>query len=63
MLRIGRVSVAIRRFVRSYTRIPQLDRNQLERYSWTGTNYIARDRLLTDRVSYVYKYLLVPQVE
>jgi hypothetical protein len=31
LLRIGRVSVAIRRFVRSYIRIPQLDRDQLYR--------------------------------
>ena len=32
LLRVGRVSVTIRRFVRSYIRIPQLDRNQLERH-------------------------------
>jgi len=41
LLRTGRASVAIRRFVRSYTRtlVCQLGRNQLERYSWTGTSY------------------------
>src|SRR5271154_4024467 len=28
----------------------RLDRNQLERLSWTGTSYIVRDRYSTDRV-------------
>ena len=58
VLRVGRAPVTIRRFVRSYIRmlvhayirIPQLDRNQLERHSWTGTRCIARDRFSTDRV-------------
>jgi len=39
LLQVGRVSVAIRTFVRSYIRTPQLDRNQLDRHSWTGTSY------------------------
>jgi len=43
-LRIGSVSVAIRRFIRSYIRT-------FVYLSWTRTSYIARDRFSTDRVS------------
>jgi hypothetical protein len=47
VLRVGHVSVATRRLTASI--------DQLERFSWTGTR--------PKRVSYVYKYQLVTQVE
>jgi len=41
----------------------QLDRDQLERHSWTGTSYSHETGTRPTRFSYVYKYLLIPQVE
>src|SRR2546423_941885 len=54
LLRTGRVSVAIRRLVHLSWYRPagetQPGRNQLKRYRWTWTSYIARDRCSTERV-------------
>src|SRR5271154_348554 len=41
----------------------QLGRNQLDRLSWTGTSYSHETGTRPTGFSYVYKYLLVPQVE
>src|SRR2546423_12648735 len=41
----------------------QLGRNQLERHSWTGASYSHESGTRPTAFSYVYKYLLVPQVE
>jgi hypothetical protein len=41
----------------------QLGRDQLERFSWTGTGYSNETGSRPTGFSYVYKYLLVPQVE
>ena len=41
----------------------QLGRNQLDRLSWTGTSYSYKTGSRPTGFSYVYKYLLAPQVE
>jgi hypothetical protein len=67
-LRTGRVSVVIRRLVHHSWYGPagretQLGRDQLERFSWTGTSYSHKTGTRPTRFSYVYKYQLVIQVE
>ena len=41
----------------------QLGRNQLERFSWTGTSYSHKTGTQPTGFSYVYKYQIATQVE
>ena len=65
VLRADRVSVAIRTLQLAWTswRETQVGRDQLEGFSWTGTSYSHETGTRPTGFSYVYKYLLVPQVE
>jgi hypothetical protein len=45
------------------TLVTQPGRNQLERHSWTGTGYSHETGTRLTGFSYIYRYLLVPQVE